>query len=193
VSAVRAQLLDLYEEYREDPAFQHLRRPNVNLVPGAGSYHPKVLIVGEAPGATENVEGKPFVGASGRALRSLITDAAGLSWDDVFLTNVVKYQPLGNRTPYRSEIEASRPYLRREWGILGRPMVLVACGGTALKALSPNYRRDSQSPGSPQLLSGGIALWPMFNPAYPLSQQSLRPTVEKHWTNFGRWFREEYR
>lgn len=191
----REHLEDVYEAYRGDKAFDHLRTEGIVLVPGDGSSRPRILIVGEAPGAVENTQRKPFVGASGRALRSCITDVAGLTPADYFITNTVKYRPPGNRTPEPAEIQASKPYLRREWSALGRPPVLVAVGGTAWAALRPAEVRSGilGVAGHVHGLPGGVALWPMIHPAYGLRNAKARPLLEQHWQEFGNWFREEFK
>jgi len=101
---------DIYEDIREDPLFEHLRTAHIRLVPGIGSQSATYLLVGEAPGATENTKGRPFCGASGRVLDQLM-GVAGISVTETigqdgirrdanaWLTNVVKYRPPGNRTP----------------------------------------------------------------------------------------------
>jgi uracil-DNA glycosylase len=187
-------LPDIYDAYRADRRFDHLRTQGIVLVPGEGSSRPKVFIVGEAPGATENTAKRPFVGASGRVLRSLIKDAAGLEEHDWFITNVVKYRPPGNRTPEYTEILASMPYLRQEYTALGSPAVLVAVGGTALKALASHLKIGTLShAGKPQQLREGKVLVPMIHPAFGLRNPQARPQMEEHWTQFGIWFREEFR
>lgn len=189
-------LAEVYDAYRGDRRFDHLRTEGIVLVPGNGSSRPKVLIVGEAPGATENTARKPFVGASGRALRSLITDAAGLDPDDYFITNVVKYRPPGNRPPEAEEVEASLPYLRREYAALGEPPVIVAVGGTAWIALRPKTHERASilaAAGIAVELPGGKALWPMAHPAYGLRNRNYRSTMESDWERFGAWFRTEFK
>lgn len=185
-------LEDVHEAIRQEAAFSQLRTPGIVLVPGEGHSQPNILIVGEAPGATENTAKRPFCGASGRILRSLITDAAGLQDADYFITNVVKYRPPGNRTPFPEEIEAAVPYLRREWSALGCPGVIVAVGAVALLALAPDMPSVTKAAGKPVVLKGGRALWPMFHPAYGMRNKSIRPIMEKHWTELGRWYREEF-
>jgi DNA polymerase len=190
-------LAEVYDAYRSDRAFDHLRTDGIVLVPGEGSSKPKVLIVGEAPGATENLSKRPFVGASGRVIRSLIADVAELRPEDYFITNVVKYRPPGNRTPDRKEVEASLPYLRWEYAALGAPPIVVAVGGVALMALRPEgegrgilaVAGEALPFGDPE---GGRMLWPMVHPAYGLRNRSYVPNMEKHWTDFGEWFREEF-
>lgn len=186
-------LADIYEAYRSDRAFDHLRSQHIVLVPGEGSTRPSVLIVGEAPGAMENTVRRPFVGASGQVLRSLMVDAAVLSPKDWYITNVVKYRPPGNRTPTSDEIAASVPYLRQEYAALGGPAAIVAVGGVALMALRPpgETRGILSVAGTPLTLPGGKALWPMIHPAYGLRNPAARPTMEQHWTALGDWLREE--
>lgn len=189
-----SRMEDLYEEYREDPHFNHLRRDNIRLVPGFGSYRPKLFIVGEAPGARENLEGRPFVGASGASLRSLMADCAGIPDGIWYMTNVVKYRPPGNRTPSIREILDSQPYLRREWQILGGPTVMVAVGATAFTAIGPAVGGITAFAGQVMLRGHGQPyhyLWPMLHPAYGLRHQKAQPTMERHWENLGDWLREE--
>lgn len=186
-------LADIYEGYRSDKAFDHLRTPGMVLVPGEGGTRPKVFIVGEAPGATENTLRRPFVGASGQVLRSLITDAAEIDPVHIFITNVVKYRPPNNRTPEWHEIDASLTYLRREYAAVGAPPVIVAVGGTALKAIAPPHSKlgTLSDAGRPHALPGGFALWPMIHPAYGLRNPKARPHMDEHWTALGNWIREE--
>ena len=188
-------LADIYDAYRADRRFDHLRTDGIVLVPGEGSSRPKVLIVGEAPGAMENTYKRPFVGASGLVLRSLINDVAGLRSIDYFITNVVKYRPPGNRTPEWQEVDASLPYLRQEYAALGSPKVMVAVGSVALEALRPAGSSGGilSVAGEPYTLANGCALWPMIHPAYGLRNAKVRPLMEEHWEKFGIWFREEYR
>lgn len=190
-------LADVYEAYRSDRRFDHLRSDHIVLVPGEGSSRPNVFVVGEAPGASENTARRPFVGASGQVLRSLIKDAAMLQLTDYFITNVVKYRPPGNRTPTPEEVAASLPYLRREYSALGGPAVIVAVGGTAFSAFNP---ARNVSPGGILAKAGksialpaGKALWPMIHPAYGLRNPDARPKMEEHWTAFGEWYRKEFR
>lgn len=187
------ELADIYEAYRGDKAFDHLRTEHIVLVPGEGSSQPNVLIVGEAPGATENTARRPFVGASGQVLRSLIVDAAMLSPKDWFITNTVKYRPPGNRTPTPAEVAASLPYLRQEYAALGAPAAIVAVGGTAFAALRPPGVKGGimQHSGNPLTLSAGKALWPMIHPAYGLRNPHARPEMEQNWKDLGDWLREE--
>jgi uracil-DNA glycosylase family 4 len=137
-------LKSIYREYRVDPAFEHMRGSSP-FVPGRGSMRPVVVMVGEAPGGTEAAMRKPFKGPAGKVLDRLLADV-GLTREQLFITNVVKYRPvigqiqLRNRTPTREEIDASRPYLWRELQVFGEsPAGVVTLGNTPLRAL---YRPD---------------------------------------------------
>ncbi len=188
-------LAEIYEEYRADPAFAHLRTRGIVLVPGEGAPRPKVLIVGEAPGAMENLKKRPFVGASGIVLRSLIDEVAMLQEDEYFITNMVKYRPPGNRTPWPAEIAASLPYLRREYRALGGPAVLVAVGGTAYEAFRPEGVTASITKVAGSLIGYANGRWllPMLHPAYGLRNAAVRPKMESDWESFGDWFKKEVR
>lgn len=190
----REHLADVYEAIRADRAFDHLRTPGIVLVPGVGASRPRIMIVGGAPGATENTDKMPFRGTSGGVLRSLLNDAAGLSQDDLFLTHVLKYRTPNNRAARRGEVYASVPYLRREWDAIGGPLVMVSVGSVAFSALRPaGETRDLiECLGIPLEMSGGKALWPMMHPRLGLANPGIRPLAEKHWEDFGAWFRKEF-
>lgn len=201
-------LIDLYEEYREDPAFDHLRTEHIKLVPGRGAKRPRVLIVGEAPGSTENLKMEPFRGKAGKLLDQLMA-LAGLFADDVmdvpydveagepevrtyantFITNVVKYRPPRNRTPTPAEIRASRGYLLREWKVLGRPPVIVAAGGVALNAIKPDETSIGALAGKVVKLGERCHLAAMYHPMFGIYNEANRPRMESHWEELGEWLR----
>ena len=104
------------------------------VVMGRGDPNAELLLVGEAPGADEEASGQPFVGRSGRLLEEMLA-AAGLRSDqDLYIVNVIKCRPPGNRKPSRQEIEACRPWLQRQIALV-RPQLVVLVGATALEAL----------------------------------------------------------
>lgn len=193
-------LAEIYEDYRSDALFDHLRKPDIVLVPGEGSPIPKLFIVGEAPGASENTHRRPFVGASGKVMRSLIQDSAELDPADWFLTNVLKYHPMGNRTPDFDEIDASVPYLRREHTAVGSPPVIVAVGQTARHALFSHLDNFGKFGGILSIAGRPFAVpntknswvWPMVHPRYAITNHSYRPVMEESWVRLGQWFRKEF-
>ena len=104
------------------------------VVVGRGNPNARLLLVGEAPGAEEESCGQPFVGRSGRLLEAMLA-AAGLDSErDLYIANVIKCRPPGNRKPSRTEIEACRPWLERQIDLV-RPQLVLLVGATALEAL----------------------------------------------------------
>lgn len=110
-----------------------LHKWRTNPVPGEGPEDAEVMLVGEAPGYYEDKEGRPFVGAAGKLLDELL-ESAGLKREEVFIANVLKCRPPGNRDPTDEEIEACTPYLKRQIQIV-RPRLIVALGRFAAGVL----------------------------------------------------------
>jgi DNA polymerase len=110
-----------------------LRRTAKSLCFARGSTSAGVMLIGEAPGRDEDLQGKPFVGRAGQLLDRMLA-AIGLSEDHVYITNTVYWRPPGNRTPTPEEIEACAPFLARQIELLS-PRVLVLLGGAAAKTI----------------------------------------------------------
>ncbi len=150
-----------------------LARRRTLAVPGEGNPLSDVLLVGEGPGAREDATGRPFVGPAGQLLDELL---ASIGWarDDVFIANVVKCRPPGNRDPEPEEIGACAPYLDRQEAALD-PVVIVTLGRFSLRRYLP-AARISAVHGSLRR-SGGRFVFPMYHPAAALHQASLRDTL----------------
>lgn len=133
-----------------------------HAVPGEGSPRAKMVLVGEAPGATEDATGRPFVGQAGRLLDSIL-EAIELRREDVYITNIVKCRPPQNRKPLPDEIAACLPYLHRQLELI-RPKVIVALGGTAGEALL-NVRKSLGELRGKVHAYGGIPLIVTYHPA----------------------------
>jgi len=118
----------------------HLTR--IQAVPGYGPVTARVMAVGEAPGESEDREGKPFVGAAGRLLTSLL-ESVGLDRRDIYITNIVKCRPPRNRDPEPAEVEACSPFLDEQIALL-QPDVILLLGRHALVRLLPD-RADSEA------------------------------------------------
>ncbi|MFZ0313645.1 MAG: uracil-DNA glycosylase [Candidatus Korobacteraceae bacterium] len=103
------------------------------IVFGTGDPHAELMFIGEGPGADEDAQGLPFVGRAGQLLNNMIT-AMGLKREQVYIANIVKCRPPGNRTPERDECDTCSPFLMRQIQVI-RPKVLVALGATAAKNL----------------------------------------------------------
>jgi uracil-DNA glycosylase len=103
------------------------------IVFGVGNPRADLMFIGEAPGADEDTQGEPFVGRAGQLLTNMIK-AMGLTREDVYIANIIKCRPPGNRTPERDECETCSPFLMRQIGVV-KPRVVVALGAVAAKTL----------------------------------------------------------
>ncbi len=136
-----------------------------NIVFGEGNSQAQLVFVGEGPGEQEDIQGRPFVGKAGQLLDRMI-DAIGLHRDQVYIANVVKCRPPGNRNPELDEIEQCSPFLYRQLDIL-RPKVVVALGKFAAQTLLQTDQRISQLRGKFYSYRGA-KLMPTFHPAFLL-------------------------
>lgn len=173
-------------------------------VPGEGD-NPQAFIIGEAPGAQEEVRRRPFVGPAGRVLRDLM-GIADLNTEDQYadgrdspptagancwLTNTVKFRPPKNRNPTELEIKAARPWLTREWKAVGSPQLIIPVGKIALYALYGRWmsilkvagkcRRETSKRGFP------LYVWPMVHPSFGLYNKAVQPLLEKDWETLAAW------
>jgi DNA polymerase len=136
-----------------------------HLVFGVGSAAAELMFVGEGPGADEDQQGEPFVGKAGQLLTKMI-EAMGFRREDVYIANVVKCRPPGNRNPEPDEIEACEPFLRAQIAAI-RPRVLVALGKFAAQTLLRDPTPISRLRGGWREYEG-VRLMPTFHPAYLL-------------------------
>ena len=143
-------------------------------VPGEGSPWTDVLLVGEGPGAREDATGRPFVGPAGELLTELL-GTIGWGRSDVFITNVVKCRPPGNRDPQPEEAAACAGYLDRQEQALD-PAVIVTLGRHSLQRYLPGARIGGAH-GRLRRAPGGQFVFPMYHPAAALHQASLRETL----------------
>src|ERR671922_473845 len=131
----RAELVELYRE-ASVCARCPLSKTRTRVVFGAGNADADVMFVGEAPGMHEDQQGLPFVGRAGQLLNELLGEI-GLTREDVFIANVLKSRPPGNRDPQPEEIEACWPYLERQIELI-EPRVIATLGNFATKRLTRN-------------------------------------------------------
>ncbi len=168
---------DLVALYRQAQACTRcpLHETRTQAVFGAGNADADLMFVGEAPGSSEDAQGVPFVGRAGQLLEELLL-ANGLKRADVFITNVLKSRPPGNRDPEPSEIEACRPYLQRQVELI-EPRVICTLGNFATKLLSGSPRGITQVHGAPQhheMGSRPVILYPLFHPAAALRTPKVK-------------------
>jgi uracil-DNA glycosylase family 4 len=149
-----------------------------NAVPGEGSFQASLMFVGEAPGADEDAQGRPFVGRAGQLLTRIIK-AMKFKRGEVFITNVVKCRPPQNRTPLREEVETCRDYLLRQIDAIS-PGVIVSLGkvatdffvssGAGMSALRGSFHRY-----------GRILVMPTFHPSYVLRNEGNKNIKKLVW------------
>ena len=134
------------------------------MVPGEGNPDAEVMLVGEAPGASEDEQGRPFVGRAGKLLDELLAEA-GLEREDVYITNVVKARPPGNRDPKRDEVAHHMPWLEAELALV-QPRLVVPLGRHALAHFTDDAK-ISEVHGT-EMDERGRSLFPMYHPAAAL-------------------------
>ncbi len=144
-------------------------------VPGEGPADAEIMFIGEGPGFHENEQGRPFVGAAGRFLEELLNNI-GLKRTDVFITNIVKCRPPGNRDPELEEIASCNEYLERQIQAIN-PKVIVTLGRFSMGRFLPNAK-ISDVHGQAMKVKGRLVV-AMYHPAAALHQRSLKPTVEE--------------
>ncbi len=149
--------------------------PNQNPVPGEGNPDAEIIFVGEAPGAKENETGKPFVGAAGQFLNEML-NSIGLERLDVFIANVIKYQPPGNRDPLPDEIALQLPFLNKQIAII-KPKLICFLGRHALAALLPDEKRTISQLHGQLIELKGQAFLPLYHPAAALYNGGMRQTL----------------
>lgn len=110
-----------------------LCKTRTNSVPGKGNFHSDVIFVGEAPGKNEDEKGEPFIGIAGKKL-SIALEEAGISREEVYITNIVKCRPPKNRVPTATERETCQDYLKQEISII-KPKIICILGNTAFNSL----------------------------------------------------------
>lgn len=142
-----------------------LYRTRTHAVVGDGTLEAQLVFIGEAPGREEDLQGKPFVGAAGQLLTKMI-QAMGLKREEVYISNVLKDRPPGNRTPLPEEVEACLPFLHEQLDIL-KPRVICTLGAVATKALLGPSISITKIRGQVHEYRG-LVLVPTFHPAYLL-------------------------
>jgi DNA polymerase len=147
-------------------------------VPGEGSYDSRLIFVGEAPGADEDIQGRPFVGRAGQLLTKII-EAMGFKRDEVYITNIVKCRPPNNRTPLRPEIESCRNYLLVQIEAIG-PRIIVSLGKVATDFFIPSAAGISELRGTFHR-RGEILVMPTFHPSYLIRNEGNKSIKKLVW------------
>lgn len=159
-------------EVCEKCVLHHSRK---KAVPGEGPPDAEIMFIGEGPGFHENEQGRPFVGAAGKFLDDLL-EKIGMKRSEVFITNVVKCRPPGNRDPMADELESCGDYLERQIQTIS-PKVIVTLGRFSMARFMPNAKISNVHGQAVQVR--GRLIVPMYHPAAALHQGSLRPIIER--------------
>lgn len=155
-----------------------LFRERTNTVPGEGNPRAEILFIGEGPGKNEDEQGKPFVGQAGKFLNELI-GLIGKKREDIFIANVVKCRPPGNRDPYPEEVKACWPYLKRQVKLIN-PKLIVTLGRHSMDRFLPGMK-ISQIHGQAKRREieemGKLIFYPIYHPAAALYNPNLRDVL----------------
>jgi DNA polymerase len=175
----RDRLVEVYREAAECTKCP-LATTRTKVVFGSGNASADLMFVGEAPGAEEDRQGLPFVGRAGALLTELLSEI-GLTREQVFIANVLKCRPPGNRDPQPAEIEQCHPYLERQMELI-EPRVVCTLGNFATRLLTGTRTGISKVRGTPQVHELGgrpTFVMPLFHPAAALRTPALVETLRE--------------
>ena len=174
----REELTAVFRQARGCTRCPQLASTRTQVVFGSGNADADLMFVGEAPGAKEDEQGIPFVGAAGKLLDELLAEV-GLSRADVFIANVLKCRPPGNRDPQPAEIDNCQDYLMRQVELIA-PRVICTLGNFSTKLLRGDPTGISRLHGQAEIITIGnraVRLYPLFHPAAALYTRSLLDTL----------------
>lgn len=177
-------LTKIQQQILYDKVTPDLAETATQLVFGTGNPDSEIVFIGEAPGKNEDLQGKPFVGAAGKFLNEML-EMIDLKRDDIYITNIVKYRPPGNRDPLPDEKKTFLPYLQSQLEVI-QPKVVVTLGRHSLNCFLPDLQisqvhgqpkrvRLSLKKNSSQVLE--VVILPLFHPAAALYNGAMRQTL----------------
>lgn len=177
-----------------------LKDAATHLVFGKGNPDGNIMFIGEAPGEQEDLQGLPFVGAAGKNLDALL-HTTGLSIDDVYIANILKYRPPNNRNPQTDEIERHTPYLIEQIRII-RPKVIVTLGNFATRFFLACFKTERMAHvdgitklhGKVQYIEAdgiNVAVFPMYHPAAMLYKPQLREMINADFLKLKKFLEEK--
>jgi uracil-DNA glycosylase len=152
-----------------------LHKTRTRSVPGEGPPNAEIMLIGEGPGFNEDMQGRPFVGQAGKLLEELL-GKIGTKRGQVFIANVVKCRPPGNRDPMPDELAACGDYLERQVEAIN-PRVIVTLGRFSMGRYLPNVKISAVH-GKPAWVKGRLVV-PMYHPAAALHQPAIKPDLER--------------
>ena len=171
------RLADLETELQQADICPELRDSATQLVMGHGNPDADIVFVGEAPGKNEDLQGRPFVGASGRFLDEMLS-SVGMNRDDIYITNIVKYRPPNNRDPLPVEKDAFWPYLVAQLAIIN-PKVIITLGRHSGLCFLPDLQisQDHGKAHDVQIEGHNYLVIPLYHPAAALYNGSMRQVL----------------
>jgi DNA polymerase len=179
----RELLKEVYVQAKTCTRCPELAATRKTVVFGAGNADADLMFVGEAPGASEDEQGVPFVGRAGKLLETLLGEI-GIERKDVFIANVLKCRPPGNRDPLPVEIDNCQSYLRRQVELI-QPTVICTLGNFSTKLLRGDPTGITRLHGQPEVLMLGrraVRLYPIFHPAAALYTPRMLETLREDFT-----------
>jgi uracil-DNA glycosylase family 4 len=179
----QAALDKIAQQILDDKVCPELAEQATQLVFGDGNPHADIVFIGEAPGKNEDIQGKPFVGASGKFLSEML-ETIGMKREDIYITNIVKYRPPNNRDPLPAEKKAFLPYLQSQLEAIS-PKVVVTLGRHSTNCFLPDLQ-ISKSHGEPKRVKLSlkasndvleVVILPLYHPAAALYNGGMRQTL----------------
>lgn len=169
----------------------NLKRHATNDVIFDGNKNAKIMLIGEAPGENEDLEGKPFCGQSGKLLRKALS-CINLTTENMLITNTVYWRPPDNRKPYQDEISTCLPFLKKMINLV-KPQIVILCGATAIETILGTKQKMSEITGKIQSIqinlnnqpetaieTTELKCFPIYHPSYLLRVPSMKKTFWKH-------------
>jgi len=187
---IRDQVLNL----KESPLYPYRQKNHYFPVIGEGSHTARIMFVGEAPGKNEAETARPFCGAAGRVLDELL-QSINLKRQDVYITNIVKDRPPGNRDPFPGEIEIYAPFLKQQIEII-QPKIIATLGRFSMAYVMTEYGLEkelkpiSQLHGRPQkteLSYGGVTILPLYHPAVGIYKAAMKDELKKDFRQLNKY------
>lgn len=169
-----SELSELCQQVRDCSKCQ-LHQGRTKAVPGEGPENAVIMFIGEAPGFHEDRQGRPFVGAAGQFLNELL-GSINVKREEVYITNVVKCRPPGNRDPEQEELDACQPYIDRQIELI-KPRLIITLGRFSMARYFKGVN-ISRVHGQPKKV-GDFIIYPMFHPAAALHQPKYRSMIEE--------------
>ena len=175
IELVLPNTLDTLQKQASNCHLCDLSKSRQKVVFGEGSHTARLLIVGEGPGAMEDGSGKPFVGRSGELLSKMLQNVLGLSREEVYITNIVKCRPPGNRLPTPTEAHTCQPYLFKQITLID-PKIILTLGATAYHYLTGDDTGITKVRGTLHTYENATLL-PTYHPSYLLRNPSAKKEV----------------